>query len=568
MTRMIPLDQLRFGHEATPPINARRVGRDDGVPELATSIGAHGLITALRVKEIDGVPYVGIGNRRLAAMRLLVDRGEMSSDHPVACIDFDGTVDDPREIALAEQIMRVSLHEADQYEEFRALADAGLSEAVIASRFGIEPKRVKRILALGRLSPLVLDWWRAQVPNGNTIDTVRAFTLAPSIEEQERVFNRLAKGGNMWAHTVRSAFGATDRAAAVNVKFVGIDAYTAAGGQVTEDLFGDNHVVSDPVLAAQLANEKLRAKADEIAKEGWSWTALASDLPENWSWNWQKLGLSKKKATKDQKAKSGVVVHIDHEGALSVTYGVVRPAEAKKERAAAGEKKEKGAPTISNAMMHRLSIQVTRATTAALSQEPRIGLIALLAGFLSGQHNGPVKVSMSGIAGVSYGDKESFAGAFTRLQAMSDTDLFAVAAGLAGKAIDMQSQNALRKPLSAGADVLAAAIDADRMTTALREHWDAIDYFTGVAKPMVIQAIREAVNDDEARKADKLKKKELVEFAVKNVQPTGWLPPELRCATYTGPGEAPVLAVETPAADADPELDPTEGDDEAMEAAE
>lgn len=87
--------------------------------------------------------------------------------------------------------------------------------------------------------------------------------------------------------------------------------------------------------------------------------------------------------------------------------------------------------------------------------------------------------------------------------------------------------------------VLDAAIDPDRMSAALRASFDAADYFNGVAKPFVIQAIREAVNDDEARKAEKLKKKELVEFAVKNVQPIGWLPSELRCATYSGPGELP-----------------------------
>ena len=71
---------------------------------------------------------------------------------------------------------------------------------------------------------------------------------------------------------------------------------------------------------------------------------------------------------------------------------------------------------------------------------------------------------------------------------MSDEELFRVAAGIAGQALDMQSQNALRAPLSKGAEVLAAAIDADRIT--LRGAFDAVDYFNGVAKPFVITAIR------------------------------------------------------------------------------
>lgn len=561
--RMIPLDQLKFGHEADPPINARRVGRDDGITELAASIGAHGLITPLKVKEIAGVPYVGIGNRRLAALRLLVEQSQMAANWPVPCDEFDSAVDDPREVALAEQIMRAPLHEADQYEEFTALADAGLSEAAIASRFGIEPKRVKRILALGRLSPMILDWWRSQEPSRDTVDAVRAFTLAPSVEDQERVFKKLSKNSYLYPHVIRNEFGAGDRGIGKLLELVGVGAYTTAGGSVVEDLFGENHAVSDPALVKKLVAEKLQAKVDDALKDGWSWASLADDLPRHWSWNWRKLGLSKKKATKAQKAESGVVVALDYQGKLDITYGVVKPEAAKKEKTA-GAKGEKAASTISNAMMHRLSIQVTMATAEALKQEPRVGLVALLAGFFTWS-DGPMKVQHHGCGG-SF-DKESYSSAFMRLLSMSDAELFAVAADIAGHAVDLQSQNALRSPLTNGGDVLTAAIDADRMTAALQEAWDAVDYFNGVAKPLVIQAIREAVNDDEARKAEKLKKKELVEYAVKNVQPTGWLPPELRCATYTGPGEVPKFETTPPPLDDDPDFDEIDEDEDFDEVA-
>lgn len=543
MTRTILLDQLRFGHEADPPINARRVGRDDGIAELAASIGAHGLITALKVKEIDGTPYVGIGNRRLAALRLLVEQSQMAANWPVPCDDFDDIVDDPREVALAEQIMRAPLHEADQYEEFRVLSDAGMSEESIASRFGIEPKRVKRMLALGRLSPMILEAWREGWFKDRAIETIRAFTLAPSIEEQERVFLQAKKKGGAWPNDIRAAFGAGDRQIGKLLDLVGIKAYTAAGGSIIEDLFGEDHAVSDPALVKKLVADKLQAKVDELLKDGWSWVQLADDLPSNWSYMWRKLGLSKKKATKDDKAKSGAVVGLDYQCKLEITYGVVKPEAAKKEKAAAGEKGDKTVATISNAMTHRLSIQATYATTAALTQEPRIGLVALLAGFLAGMHGGPVRVSMSGIAGgIGHDEREPFADAFARLSVLSDTELFGVAAAIAGKAIDLQCHNAGNRPFDRGAEVLAAAIDADRMAVALQENFDAADYFGGVAKPFVITAIREAVNEDEARKADKLKKAELVAFAVKNVAPTGWLPPELRAPTYSGPGSVKAAA--------------------------
>jgi ParB family chromosome partitioning protein len=166
----------------------------------------------------------------------------------------------------------------------------------------------------------------------------------------------------------------------------------------------------------------------------------------------------------------------------------VRPGTPSKERAKADGSKEKTAPTISNAMMNRLSIQVTQATQKAITEEPRVGLVALLAGFFT-RSDGPVRVHTTGMGG-NYGDRESFTAAFERLQAMSDEELFRVAAGVAGQALDMQSQNVLRAPLSKGAEVLAAAIDADRMNAALGEAFDAVDYFNGVAKLFVITAIR------------------------------------------------------------------------------
>lgn len=573
-TASIPLVEL----EPDETINARRTKSDEGIAELKASILAHGLIQALRVRhdEDTGKKKIIAGNRRyrvlceLAADGEYIDGVRVDDAFPVPVIF--GDVDDTtaRELSQAENFIRLPQHEADTYETFRELADRGLDEKQIAARFGIEPQRVRKMLALGRLSPVILEAWRTGEFARDVTECVRAFTLAPSIEEQERVFHALKKKGWLYAHQIKAELGADDRKIGQRLDLVGKAAYVAAGGQIIEDLWGENHVVSDPALLAKMVADKLQTKIDEALKEGWSWAALADDLPPNWNWNWQKLGLSKKKATKEQKAQSGVVVGLDYHGKLEISYGVVKPEERKAEKGTAGSK-EKSAPTISNAMMHRLSIQVTQAARVALTDEPRVGLVALLAGFLT-RHDGPVKVSTNGMGG--YVEGEKFATAFARLQDMSDDDLFRFAAGIAGRALDMQTQNALRRPLTGGAELLVAAIDANRMTAALRETWDAVDYFGGVAKPFVIQAIREAVNEDEARKADKLKKKELVEFAVKNVQPTGWLPPELRCATYSGPGEVPKLQVEASPIDDDPELDEDDIDenahleDDEMEAAE
>jgi ParB family chromosome partitioning protein len=600
--RMIPLNQLRFGHEAEPPINARRVGRGTEIPALAASIGAHGLQTPLKVQEghdKDGVVgiFVGTGNRRLAALRLLVEQSQMTPDAPVECIEFGSAVD-AREAALAEQINRVSLHPADEYVEFHDLADAGMSEASIATRFGIDPKRVKRILALGQMTTSVLDWWRAHGATSEAFATVCAFTLAPSLDDQEKLFKKLDKQGAVRAWSVKQALGADNHEAARAIKIAGLEAYKAAGGRYTQDLFGDSHVIIDPAIAEQVANDKLNSVLEGLKAEGWSWVSTGGELPYSWSYAWSKEKPADGKATADEKkqikklekavargvdgadddlaalqkaiadrqwtpdqlAKAGTVLEIGHHGDLKITRGVVKPSAAKKEKSVAG--KAEKVQTISNAMHDRLSIQATLAVRSALLQEPRLGLVALLAGFTVHRHlhtDSPIRVYHDGFGKKYTTEKETFASVFERLSAMSDAELFAFAAGCAAEAVHIERPYAGKPPFDANATPLAAAIDADRLTAALHETFDAIDYFNGVAKPFIIQAIREAVNEDEARKADKLKKKELVEYAVKNVQGTGWLQPELRAPTYSGPGEIPKLAVSAPP------LDDDYDDDDEME---
>lgn len=582
----IKLCDLNFGHEADPPINARRVGREDGIEAYAASIKEHGLIQALNVRQIGGKWYVSDGNKRLAALRLRAQRGEIPADHDVKC-DDSLTDADAEELSVAANFIRAPLHEADTYETFRDLQERGSTTDQIAARFGIEVARVKRMLALGSLSPVILDAWRNDKFPHSTVDCVRAFTLAPSLKEQERVYAKLAKSGNLYPNHIRAEFGAGDHAISHHLKTVGLEAYVAAGGRVVEDLFGTNHVILDKPLLAKLASERLVAEIKALEAEGWSWAVLSDNLPSNWAYSWDELR-PKVKATKaetqrlvdlqeiyeeaeegspeelaamaektkledaiaakgwseEQKSMAGAVVVLAYDGTVKIRRGMVRPSTAKKaaSSSAAGAK-ENSVPLISNALMHRVSVQATKAVQAAVMQQPRLGLVALLAGFLSGQHNGPIKVSHHGLGQVSqdyqrHEKNEPFADAFARLSAMEVDDLMRIAAGIAGQAVDLQCHSNGYRPFDRGADVLTAAIEPSIMTTALKQHFDPGDYFGSVAKSFIVTAIREAINEDEARKADKLKKAELFDYAVKNVPPTGWLPPELRTASYAGPGAA------------------------------
>jgi ParB family chromosome partitioning protein len=63
--------------------------------------------------------------------------------------------------------------------------------------------------------------------------------------------------------------------------FVGVDAYEAAGGTVTRDLFeqDDGGWLQDPALLDRLVIDKLEAEAEKLRTEGWRWISAAPDFP-------------------------------------------------------------------------------------------------------------------------------------------------------------------------------------------------------------------------------------------------------------------------------------------------
>lgn len=620
----LPLDRLNFGHEATPPINARRTSRDSEIEALAASILAHGQIQPLSVAKIEGRWYVADGNRRLAALRHLAEAGSFPADGDVACSEIDG---DAEEISLAANVMRTPLHEADSLETFRDLAARGMSEADIGARFGIPAARVRRILALGSLSPIILAAWREQRLGDQAVACVRAFTLARDHAHQEEVFARLEKQGHLYPHGIRQALGAGGQRAGQLLAFISRDAYRDAGGTFTEDLFGDNHVLSDVALAERLAAEKLQQACETLLAEGWKWARPAADLAPNWHYGWRRLQAGSARAnpqenkrlkalravvvdeaagaearaeaaveivaieekvadrgwSTEQKAEAGCAVDIGPKGGLSVTRGLVDPADARKPektKAAADTGGEATPPkqvTISAALVHRLSVQATLAVREALAEAPRLGLVTLLAGFLTVDFfNQPIRVKHEGYGRTPIRDGDSFKDVFARLSAMTEDELLQVAAGIAASALDLTTHNPLA-PLMRGANgALAAALDPARLRAALSGRFDAQDYFASAPKALAIKAIAEALNEDEARKAGKLGKADLVAFAVENVPPTGWLPLELRAPTYTGPGAVPPSAEHTaPAGEDDddgagfdedhPDFQEPEGRDDVME---
>ena len=217
----IPLSKLVLS-----AANVRRTCRENGLEELAASIQAHGLLQSLAVRpELDadgaetGKYRVTGGGRRLTALKLLAKRKAVAKSLPVPCIVAAG---DEEEASLAENVVRESLHPADQFEAFRRLADEhGSSAEEIAARFGVTPQLVRQRLRLGAVSPRLLQIYR---DGGLTLDQLTAFALIEDHARQEQAFDSLS--WNKEPYIIRrllteAQVPARDRRAA----FVGAEAY-------------------------------------------------------------------------------------------------------------------------------------------------------------------------------------------------------------------------------------------------------------------------------------------------------------------------------------------------------
>jgi len=264
--RLIAVTQLEKS-----PLNARRTGGKVGMDELKASLLAHGLMQNLVVTDGgNGIFRVIAGGRRLAAIRSLQAEGKLPEDFAVPCQVV--TEEHSLEMSLAENTVRLAMHPADQFEAFAALIDKGDTAAEVAQRFGIEESLVLKRMKLARVAPQLLKEYRS---DGMTLECLMAYTITDDHRRQLKVFKSLQD----WQKTDPSAIRAalTDKmieAGSKLARFVGLDAYTAAGGATRADLFGEEVYLEKPALVQKLAEEKLACIRKELEAEGWGWIEI------------------------------------------------------------------------------------------------------------------------------------------------------------------------------------------------------------------------------------------------------------------------------------------------------
>ena len=281
--REIPLCRL-----ALAPENVRKTPPDENAQaQLLASIEAHGLLKNLVARpddpDADGVERFAVvaGGRRLAALQALAENGTLHADHPVPCKIAANA--DAVELSLAENVSYLPMHPADQVVAFSELARSGATVAAIAARFGVTERLVEQRLRLGNAAPELLDAYRAETID---LDTLKAFAVTTDHDRQRAVFEQAtSQGYRPTAWQVRRLL-TEERvpAGAAVARFVGVDAYETAGGPVLRDLFADEHEngvwLEDPKLLTELATRRLAAAAAELSTR-WKWAEAMLEV--DWS---------------------------------------------------------------------------------------------------------------------------------------------------------------------------------------------------------------------------------------------------------------------------------------------
>lgn len=242
------------------------------VEEMADSIQAMGILQNLIGAELpDGTIGIVGGEGRRRGTGILVMRGVLDADTPFVPVKVL-----PVEMAVAASMIengrRKNMHPAEQIIGFRTLQQEGKTASQIGALMGYHPRHVQRCLKLANLAPSLLD---TLARDEISLEQCEVLTLADTHERQEQVWKEAVE---QWrdpaVQTLRKMV--TDDKMAIShpmFEYVGEEAYTAAGGTLTADLFSDkDSTFADAALVKSLLAGKLTVLAARVKQEqGWGW---------------------------------------------------------------------------------------------------------------------------------------------------------------------------------------------------------------------------------------------------------------------------------------------------------
>jgi ParB family transcriptional regulator, chromosome partitioning protein len=266
------------------PLNVRQADAGDDVSSLKATIHAVGLINPLLLHPAapgQGGGYLVLaGGRRWRALsEIAAETGDRQPDIRVKIVE---NASDAELISLStmENTQTLAMHPARQFEAFAAIAHALPSEAqaieVIAREFGLTRHHVRQRLALGNLSPKIRAAW---LEGKISAEAAKAYAEGDDIAAQEAFFDSVNDGRQSDVGSIRRALlGDWINGDDPLAKFVGAEAYAAAGYELRDSLFAEEQRFKKPLLE-KLAHEKLHAAA-AIVKHAELWGFIVTEFDD------------------------------------------------------------------------------------------------------------------------------------------------------------------------------------------------------------------------------------------------------------------------------------------------
>ena len=267
------------------PCNARKSPLSpEARADLKASIAEKGVLQPIMVRREGDRVMALDGGSRWSVLRELVaeidpaDAPRIASVGAVPVVWFMGEDADASEASLISFVQRSDLHPVDEFERFAELQDRhGFDAQRIAKETGKGLRFVQERLRLARLAPVVRDAWR----NGEIeADVARAFSVSENEAAQTALFADLQKQDALdFPYRIKNTLRSDHlRLDSREIKFVGLDAYRAAGGRLDEQMFEEESYALDAVIAHRLVAEKLDEIGARICnEEGWGIVLLGDD---------------------------------------------------------------------------------------------------------------------------------------------------------------------------------------------------------------------------------------------------------------------------------------------------
>ncbi|MBL8439025.1 MAG: ParB N-terminal domain-containing protein [Zoogloeaceae bacterium] len=601
------------------------------VAELAASIKECGVLQNLiAVEGARGRCEVCAGGRRLEALTLLVGSGDLAENYPVPVLIVPA--DKALIASLAENCFHIPMHPADEFAAFARLIGQGKSVEDVAAAFGVTPLVVKRRMKLATVSPKLMAAFREDQIG---LDCLMVLASVDDHHKQEQTWAALPSW-NRRPDYLRQLLiqGEIESDRDPVAKYVTLEAYENAGGALRRDLFSDDDnkaYLLDAALLEKLATDRLQELARQIAAEGWKWVdvrvryafdeyvkygelrqtkrqpdaqevAAMEDLDRRiaalhaqmetladedgdedafYRLEGEAEGLEEQcKALDDAlsvwpadlMAQAGCVVHVGHNGAAAVKFGLIRPDDrsdmAQAARQATGNGTDaallslpsaKTRPVHSERLVRSLTAHRVAAVQAELIERPDVALAAITAHLAQKifRGNDLYYCRSENVFAITATDSQSelrsaaedleASAAWSKLQAERTAwagrlpkkreDIFpwllaqdqatvlrlltfvvaVTVTGIYGSEPDKQSNEALARALG---------LDMSKWWTATGP-----SYFNHVSKARILEVVSEAVDPNAASPLAPLKKDAVVTGAEQTLAGTGWLPACLRIRT-------------------------------------